>query len=94
MEATEFRDRIPQFDAKDVAVYGLSPDDIESHNAFAEKFDLNFPLLADVDKEVIMAMGLWVQREARRQNLYGRCAHHHAGERRGRDREAVGECAV
>ncbi|MEZ4662395.1 MAG: peroxiredoxin [Caldilineaceae bacterium] len=63
MEATEFRDRIPQFDAKNVAVYGLSPDDIESHNAFAEKYDLNFPLLADADQSVLTAMGLWVQRE-------------------------------
>ena len=46
-----------------MAVYGLSPDTIESHNAFAQKHDLNFPLLADTDKGAIMKMGLWAQRE-------------------------------
>ena len=46
-----------------MAVYGLSPDDIASHNAFAAKHDLNFPLLADVDQSMLTAMGLWVERE-------------------------------
>jgi peroxiredoxin Q/BCP len=46
VEATEFRDRIPDFEQLDVAVFGLSPDDLASHRAFAAKHQLNFPLLA------------------------------------------------
>jgi peroxiredoxin Q/BCP len=46
VEATEFRDRIPDFDQLGVAVFGLSPDDLDSHRAFAAKHGLNFPLLS------------------------------------------------
>lgn len=63
MEATEFRDRIPQFDALQVAVYGLSPDDLVSHAAFAEKHRLTFPLLADVGHGVLEQIGFWGERE-------------------------------
>ena len=63
VEATEFRDRIPEFQKLDVLVYGLSPDDLVSHHKFAEKHQLNFPLLADVDRAVIDAMGLWGEQE-------------------------------
>ena len=63
MEATEFRDRIPEFEKLGVAVYGLSPDDLNSHRQFAEKHQLNFPLLADVGHALIDQMGLWGEQE-------------------------------
>lgn len=44
-------------------VYGLSPDDLASHEAFAAKHELNFPLLADVGSKWLESVGLWVERE-------------------------------
>ncbi len=63
MEATEFRDRIPQFEQAGVQIYGLSPDDLESHGKFAEKHKLNFPLLSDPGHRMIEQWGLWVEKE-------------------------------
>lgn len=40
-------------------VFGVSADSIKSHKKFAEKYSLNFPLLADTDRAVINAYGVW-----------------------------------
>ena len=44
-------------------LYGLSPDDLESHHAFAAKQALTFPLLSDVGSKWLESVGLWVERE-------------------------------
>lgn len=44
-------------------MYGISPDDIESHKRFAAKNSLNFPLIADPERQLIEQMGLWAERE-------------------------------
>ncbi len=44
-------------------VYGLSPDDLASHHAFAAKHELPFPLLSDVGSKWLERVGLWVERE-------------------------------
>ncbi len=46
-----------------MAVYGLSPDNSESHQQFITKHQLNFPLLADEGRKVIDSWGLWVEQE-------------------------------
>jgi len=46
-----------------VLVFGLSPDDLNSHRQFAAKHKLNFPLLADVDRKVIDELGLYGEQE-------------------------------
>jgi peroxiredoxin Q/BCP len=46
-----------------VQVFGLSPDDLDSHHAFAAKHELTFPLLADVGSQWLSQVGLWVERE-------------------------------
>ena len=48
-------------------VLGVSPDDVESHGKFRDKFDLNFPLLADVGHKVAEKYGAW-----REKNMYGK----------------------
>ncbi|HEY9702174.1 MAG TPA: peroxiredoxin [Allocoleopsis sp.] len=48
-EACSFRDNYQQYLSKGIAVLGVSMDNESSHKAFAEKFNLPFPLLADVD---------------------------------------------
>jgi len=66
-EACGFRDRIPEFEAHDVVVLGISPDDVRSHDKFVSKYDLNFPLLSDPGHVVADAYGTWGPKK-----LYGR----------------------
>ena len=54
-EACAFRDAMPDFEGIDAVVFGVSADDQESHREFASKFELNFPLLADEQRQVIDA---------------------------------------
>ena len=58
-EACDFRDNMAQISAEGGKVFGVSADDEASHRKFAEKYDLNFPLLIDLDKEVLEAYGAW-----------------------------------
>jgi peroxiredoxin Q/BCP len=54
-QACSFRDAQPDYQTKDVVVLGVSADDESSHQAFTEKYNLNFPLLADTNKALIKA---------------------------------------
>lgn len=66
-EACAFRDTRPAFEDRDVVVLGVSPDDVASHEKFRDKYDLNFPLLADADHAVAEAYGAWGKKK-----MYGR----------------------
>ena len=59
IQACDFRDSLPRFEGVDVTILGISPDSVESHRAFREKFELNFTLLADADADVAMRYGVW-----------------------------------
>ena len=59
VEACAFRDRSSELQELGVTVLGVSPDDVVSHVAFTQKFDLNFPLLADTDHSLAEAYGAW-----------------------------------
>lgn len=61
-EAQCFRDRLNELSAANVQMLGVSCDDTMSHKKFVEKYHLNFPLLADVDKKVVKAYGVWVEK--------------------------------
>ena len=54
-EACSFRDLQKDLVAARLRVVGVSPQDAASHQRFAEKHDLNFPLLADPDKKAVKA---------------------------------------
>ena len=54
-EATEFRDRLPKFEALNTAIVGCSADSTDSQTKFKKKYNLNFPLLADTERDVIKA---------------------------------------
>ena len=58
-EACSFRDNLAQIKKKGAVVFGISADAIKSHQKFAEKYDLNFPLLSDESREVLKAFGVW-----------------------------------
>ena len=57
-EACEFRDSIFAFRKLGVNVLGVSVQDVASKKAFASKFSLPFPVLADTDKSVAKAYGI------------------------------------
>jgi len=67
IQACDFRDAQPRFTGVDAIVLGVSADSVASHAKFRAKFDLNFPLLADVDHVVSEAYGVWKEKK-----LYGR----------------------
>ena len=48
-------------------VVGVSPDSVERHKKFAEKFNLPFPLIADTEKKILEAYGVWGEKK-----MYGR----------------------
>ncbi len=58
-EACAFRDEFVQFKKKGAVVLGVSPDSVKSHDKFVEKFKLPFTLLADEDKKIVEAYGVW-----------------------------------
>ncbi len=58
-EACSFRDNLAQVKKKGAVVFGISADAVKSHQKFTEKYDLNFPLLSDENKEVLKAYGVW-----------------------------------
>ena len=66
-EACAFRDQLPRFKTNKAVVLGVSILDEASKSRFAGKYDLNFPLLADIDHAVADKYGAWQQR-----SLYGR----------------------
>ena len=66
-EACGFRDDLQAFEAADTVILGISPDSVASHEKFAKKYDLTFPLLADEDHKICEKYGVWVEK-----NMYGR----------------------
>ena len=54
-QACGFRDANTEYQGKDVVILGVSADDEGSHQKFTEKYNLNFPLLADTEKTLIKA---------------------------------------
>lgn len=62
-EACSFRDNIAAVQGHGAALLGVSPDSLASHQKFTEKFDLNFPLLADQGAELARAYGVWVEKQ-------------------------------
>ncbi|MGB3541558.1 thioredoxin-dependent thiol peroxidase [Rubrivirga sp.] len=66
-QACNLRDNTSDLEAAGIAVVGVSPDDAASHERFAEKYSLPFPLLADPDKTILQTYGAWGEK-----SLYGR----------------------
>lgn len=69
-EACGFRDAMPAIVERNAIVLGVSPDPVRSHERFRDKYDLNYPLLADEDHTVADAYGAWGPKK-----MYGREYH-------------------
>ena len=71
LQACDLRDALPRFEGVDAVILGVSADDVESHRAFREKYDLNFPLLADPGGKVSDLYGVWGERMVHGKPLMG-----------------------
>jgi len=58
-EACNLRDNYKELQEAGYSLLGVSADSEKRQSNFKNKFDFPFPLLADVDKEVINAFGVW-----------------------------------
>ena len=58
-EACAFRDHFAEFKKRGAVVLGVSTDPVKSHDKFAGKYKLPFMLLADEDKKIVEAYGVW-----------------------------------
>lgn len=65
-EACSFRDSNSDLRKLGTEVLGVSRDDVDSHEKFLAKFNLNFPLLADTSGKICEAYGVWKEK-----NMYG-----------------------
>ena len=66
-EACGFRDDYASFTSKGVVILGVSPDDTAKHKKFVDKYNLPFSLLADPEKVICQAYGVWKEK-----SMYGR----------------------
>lgn len=66
-EACAFRDQKTTLKKLGAVVLGVSPDDEASHAKFRDKYELNFPLLADHEHKIAEKYGAW-----REKNMYGK----------------------
>jgi thioredoxin-dependent peroxiredoxin len=58
-EACSFRDEYAEFKKRGAIVLGVSVDPVKSHDRFAKKYNLPFPLLSDEDHRIVEAYGVW-----------------------------------
>ncbi len=66
-EACSFQEHLGKIKKKGAVVVGVSADSVVSHEKFAGKYNLGFPLLSDETKKVCKAFGVWQEK-----SLYGR----------------------
>jgi peroxiredoxin Q/BCP len=62
-QACNLRDNEAQLAAQGIRVVGVSTDDAASHQKFATKYELAFPLVADADKSIVQAYGVWQEKK-------------------------------
>ena len=67
LEAKSLRDGKEELAKMGYEIIGVSPDSVKSHRNFCDKHELNFTLIADTDKSIAQAYGVWQEK-----SMYGR----------------------
>ena len=67
LEAKSLRDGKEELAARGYRIVGVSPDSERSHQNFCAKHELNFTLVADTERTICEAFGVWVEK-----SMYGR----------------------
>ena len=62
-----FRDHYPEFEAKNAIIFGISPDNVNSHKKFKANHKLPFTLLVDTDHKIADLFGVWGKK-----SMYGK----------------------
>jgi peroxiredoxin Q/BCP len=62
-QACAYRDNIDTFKEEGIQLFGVSLDDLDSHDHFRKKYSLNFPLIADVNHQLSEALGVYGDQE-------------------------------
>ena len=66
-ESCNLNDNYQAWLAKGYEVVGVSPDSVASHKKFSDRFQFGFSLIADTDKEMLQAYGVWGEK-----SMYGK----------------------
>lgn len=66
-QACSLRDNLEELKKDNISVIGVSTQDITSHKKFEQKYQLNFPILADTDQKMVEDYGAWGEK-----SMYGR----------------------
>lgn len=66
-ESCNLSDNYQWWLSKGYEVVGVSPDSVSSHKKFADKFQFGFNLIADTEKEILEAYGVWTEK-----SMYGK----------------------
>jgi peroxiredoxin Q/BCP len=67
LEACAFRDTLPRFKKMNARVFGVSKDDLKSHQKFADKYELPFTLISDADGSICESFDVWGEK-----SMYGK----------------------
>ena len=70
-QACEFRDNMDTLRRRNTIVLGVSPNSVDSHKRFVEKYNLKFPLLVDEDAKVAKKYGVWAKKSMYGRKFYG-----------------------
>jgi peroxiredoxin Q/BCP len=70
-QARGIRDAYGEFERAGAVVLGVSPDTVEQHTKFRDKYDLPFTLLADPEHEVAERFGVWSQKQYMGRTYWG-----------------------
>jgi peroxiredoxin Q/BCP len=89
IEALEFTDRQPEFEALDTQVLGISKDNCGSHGSFRDRHGINVQLLADTEGEVCDAYDVWCEKEAHGEKRMGIVRSTFIVDKQGRIRHAL-----
>ncbi len=71
LQACNLRDNSTTLQDKGIVVLGASTDDEQSHDKFSNKFDLNFPLLADTEQTLVNDYDVWQEQNWGGKNFMG-----------------------
>lgn len=71
VQACNLRDNFAQLKAKDITVIGISVDDEKKHKKFETKYNLPFTLIADPERKIVEAYGVWGEKQFMGRTIIG-----------------------
>ena len=63
IETNDFNKLLPKFKKLNCEIYGISKDDIKSHNKFKDKYNIKFDLLADDEIKIVKSYKVWAKKK-------------------------------